>query len=245
MLLNLLFYFFSNVLLLSSLMVIVVQNSIYSVLFLVLSFVSATTLLLLLECEFLALLFIIIYVGAIAVLFLFVVMMLDIKAGNLTKDKVKYFPFGSFVGTVFLIETFVIIFKNFETNPYSQKFYLFNSYQNWYTKLDSLTEIEVIGQIVYTNYVLQFLIAGLILFLAVIGAVILTIKLSHKTSKHQISFKQLSRTYKNVLLTNKTSEILYKEEQGIFDEQDIWDWNPGDNPEDYHYTYTYNKPKKK
>lgn len=200
MLLNLLFYFFSNVLLLSSLMVITVQNSIYSVLFLVLSFVSATTLLFLLECEFLALLFIMIYVGAIAVLFLFVVMMLDIKAVNLARDTIKYFPFGSFIGAVFLIEIFAIVFKNFENSPYYKSSFLFNSYQNWYNKLDSLTEIEVIGQIVYTHYVLQFLIAGLILFLAVIGAVILTIKLSHKTSKHQISFKQLSRTYKNVLL---------------------------------------------
>jgi NADH-quinone oxidoreductase subunit J len=181
-------------------MVITVQNSIYSVLFLVLSFVSATTLLFLLECEFLALLFIMIYVGAIAVLFLFVVMMLDIKAVNLARDTIKYFPFGSFIGAVFLIEIFAIVFKNFENSPYYKSSFLFNSYQNWYNKLDSLTEIEVIGQIVYTHYVLQFLIAGLILFLAVIGAVILTIKLSHKTSKHQISFKQLSRTYKNVLL---------------------------------------------
>nr|YP_009495542.1 NADH dehydrogenase subunit 6 [Psammoneis japonica]AWQ64272.1 NADH dehydrogenase subunit 6 [Psammoneis japonica] len=200
MVLNLLFYFFSSILLLSSLMVITVQNSIYSVLFLVLSFISATTLLFLLECEFLALLFLIIYVGAIAVLFLFVVMMLDIKAGNLTKDTVKYFPFGSFIGAVFLIEILLIVFKNFESNPYYQNSMFSNLYQNWYEKLDSLIEIEVIGQIVYTHYVLQFLIAGLILFLAVIGAVILTLKFSHKQSKNQISFKQLSRTYKNVLI---------------------------------------------
>jgi len=181
-------------------MVITVQNSIYSVLFLVLSFVSATIILFLLECEFIALLFIIIYVGAIAVLFLFVVMMLNIKAINLTKDTVKYFPFGSFIGAVFLIEIILIVFKNFEANPYHQNFFLFNSYQNWYNKLDSLTEVEIIGQIIYTHYVLQFLIAGLILFLAVIGAVVLTMNFSHKKSKNQMSFKQLSRKYENVVL---------------------------------------------
>ena len=85
MIVNILFYLFSIVLLLSSLMVILVNNSIYSVLFLVLSFIASASLLFLLKCEFLALMFIIIYVGAIAVLFLFVVMMLDIKTISLKK----------------------------------------------------------------------------------------------------------------------------------------------------------------
>lgn len=198
MLLNLLFYFFSNILLVSSLMVIIVQNSIYSVLFLVLSFVSATTLLFLLECEFIALLFIIIYVGAIAVLFLFVVMMLDVKTTNLTKDAVKYFPFGLFIGAVFLTEVLFMIFQTFKSNPYPNSF-LTNFYKNWYDKTDTLSEIQVIGQILYTHYVLQFLVAGLILFLAVIGAVVLTIDFSSEKTKTQISFKQLSRTYTNTL----------------------------------------------
>ena len=198
MLLNLLFYYFSNVLLVSSLMVIFIQNSIYSVLFLVLSFVCATVLLFLLECEFFALLFLIIYVGAISVLFLFVVMMLDIKTISLTKDTAKYFPFGSFVGGVFLVETLLMIFQKFKDNPYSSTFFS-NPYNNWYTKTDSLSEIQIIGQILYTHYVLQFLMAGLILFLAVVGAVVLTMSFSSQKPKTQISFKQISRTYKNVL----------------------------------------------
>lgn len=198
MFLSLLFYLFVNVLLLSSLMVIIVQNSIYSVLFLVLSFVSAAAILFLLECEYIALLFIVIYVGAIAVLFLFVVMMLNLKADTMSKDSLKYFPVGSFVGIVFLFEILVIVFNNFKNNPYPNSF-LFNFYQNWYEKIDSLTEVEVIGQILYTHYVLQFLIVGLILFLAVIGAIILTFDFSHQNEKSQITFKQLSRTYSSVL----------------------------------------------
>ena len=86
MIVNLFFYFFSFILIVSALMTILSQNSIYSVLFLVLSFVSSSSILFLLECEYISLIFIIIYVGAIAVLFLFVVMMLDVKTVYLAKD---------------------------------------------------------------------------------------------------------------------------------------------------------------
>ena len=186
------FYFFSNILLFSALMVVVVQNSIYSVLFLVCSFISAASLLFILECEFIALLFIIIYVGAIAVLFLFVVMMLDIKTVNLTKNTIKYFPFGSFISIIFLFEILAIILKNFKSNPYQKKF-LVNFYYNWYEKLDALTEIEAIGQVLYTHYVLQFLVAGYILFLAVVGSIVLTISPPSKKAKSQITYRQISR----------------------------------------------------
>jgi len=198
MIINFLFYFFSFILLLSSLMVIVVQNAVHSVLFLVLSFISSASLLFLLECEFVALLFIMIYVGAIAVLFLFVVMMLDIKTLNNKKDILKYFPFGSFIGIIFLTEILLVVTDTFKTNPYINSS-LFNYYTNWLDKIDSLTELESIGQLLYTHYVLQFLIAGNILLLSVIGAVSLTINTNH-TTKKQIIFKQLSRTYKNVLI---------------------------------------------
>jgi NADH-quinone oxidoreductase subunit J len=120
MIVNSFFYFFSCVLLLSSLMIILSQNSIYSVLFLVLSFVSSANILFLLECEYISLIFIIIYVGAIAVLFLFVVMMLDLKTIHLAKDSLKYFPFGSFLGFVFFIEILTVTPSIFEaTNPYN------------------------------------------------------------------------------------------------------------------------------
>ena len=198
MIINFLFYLFSLILILSSFMVIIVQNAVHSVLFLVLSFISSASLLFLLECEFVALLFIMIYVGAIAVLFLFVVMMLDVKTLNIKKDIVKYFPFGSFIGIIFLTEILLVVSDTFKTNPYINSS-LYNYYTNWLDKIDSLTELESIGQLLYTHYVLQFLIAGNILLLSVIGAVSLTINTNYITKK-QVIFKQLSRTYKNVLI---------------------------------------------
>jgi len=104
-------------------MIIFSQNSIYSVLFLVLSFISSSSILFLLECEYIALIFIIIYVGAIAVLFLFVVMMLDIKTVYFAKDLLKYFPFGGVLSLVFLIEILLIIPTIFDSNnPYFESF---------------------------------------------------------------------------------------------------------------------------
>ncbi len=178
---EILFYIFAFIMALSSSMVVMIQSSIYSVLFLILSFISGAFLLFLLECELLGLLFIIIYVGALTVLFLFTIMMLDAKMRTSSYDPIKYFPFGSFIGAVFLLEVLTAIFNNFKSNPYHSSF-LQNNYLNWYSKLDSVTEIEVLGQTLYTHYVFQFLIVGLILFLAVVGVVILTINYKNKSS---------------------------------------------------------------
>jgi NADH-quinone oxidoreductase subunit J len=197
MIINILFYLFSAVLLLSSVMVIFVQNSIYSVLFLVLSFISSASILFLLKCEFLALMFIVIYVGAIAVLFLFVVMMLDLKTITTQKDSLKYLPVGVAISCVFLSEVLLIIKETFKSTPQP---FLQNQHFNWYERLDSFTEIHAIGQVVYTQYVLQFLIAGNILLLATVAAVVLTVNTQTQTEKKQILFKQLSRNYKNVLV---------------------------------------------
>lgn len=201
MIINILFYLFSTILLSSSLMVIFVQNSIYSVLFLVLSFISASGILLLLKCEFIALIFLIIYVGAIAVLFLFVVMMLDLKIANSKKDTLKYFPFGALIGGLLLLEILLEIKETFKVNPYPYTNSLTtNVYFNWYERIDTFTEIQAIGQVVYTEYVLQFLIAGNILLLATIAAVVLTLKTEVESDRKQIIFRQLSRSYKNVLI---------------------------------------------
>ena len=199
MIVNILFYFFSTILVLSSLMVIFVQNSIYSILFLVLSFISSAGLLFLLKCEFLALMFIVIYVGAIAVLFLFVIMMLDLKVSSMKKDTLKYFSFGAIIGGVFLVEILMVVKETFKQNPYENSF-LYNSHFNWYERMDTFTEIHSIGQVVYTEYVLQFLIAGNVLLLATVAAVVLTINTKVESYKTQVIFRQLSRNYKNVLI---------------------------------------------
>jgi NADH-quinone oxidoreductase subunit J len=185
------------VLLSSASMVIVSRNPLHSVLFLVTSFLSSSMLLFLFQNEFLALFFLIIYLGAIAILFLFVVMMLDIKYRDLQTSRL-YLPLGALIGSTILIEIFgafsKVFSKNTNFNGHNHNFYV-----NWYETLDTLPDLYVFGQIFYTHYVLQILIAGLILYIAVIGVAFLTVKSAFEKSakREQSIFRQLSR--KNVL----------------------------------------------
>lgn len=178
-------------------MVIAVKNPLHSVLFLVSSFLSSSIILFLLENEFLALFFLIIYLGAVAVLFLFVVMMLNIKYTEL-QNSILYFPVGIFIGFTIFVEVLGAILKvfSFNTNQTSTNH---NYYVNWYDSLDSYSDLYVLGQILYTHYALQILMAGLILYLATIGVAFLTTKSSVNRNKRkdQSIFRQLSR--KNVL----------------------------------------------
>ena len=180
--------------------VITAKNSIYSALFLILSFMSATSLLLLIEFEFIALLFVIIYVGAVTVLIIFVVMMLDINESNLAKNNIQYFPFKGFIAILFFLEIFSMALLNFENNPYYNCWIFWIFYKSWLDRLDFLIEIEVIGQSIYTHYTLHFLIAGLILFLVVVGVVILTTNFLYQEVKNQFKSKQLSRFCQNTVL---------------------------------------------
>ena len=190
-------YFMCALLLVSASMVIISKNPLHSVLFLVTSFLSSSVLLFLFENEFLALFFLIIYLGAIAILFLFVVMMLDIKYRDLQTSRL-YLPVGIFVGITLLVEVYGAFAKVFSKNTNATAFE-HNSYLNWYDGLDALSDVYVFGQIFYTHYVLQILMAGLILYLAVIGVAFLTVKSAFvKGGKREQSlFRQLSR--KNVL----------------------------------------------
>ena len=194
---NLLIIFFSTILILSSILVIITKNSLHSVLFLIASFLSSSLILFLFENEFLALFFLIIYLGAIAILFLFVVMMLNIKYAEL-QNSVLYFPVGTIVGITVLVEVIGSVNKFFFANTNNTVFN-HNIYLNWYNILDSSPDFYVLGQIFYTHYVLQILMAGLILYLSTIGVAFLTIKPSVKKDKRrdQSIFRQLSR--KNAL----------------------------------------------
>jgi NADH-quinone oxidoreductase subunit J len=190
---NLLFYFFSLILVFSASMVVISQQPVFSLLFLVSSFISSAFLLFLLECEFLALLFIVIYVGAIAILFLFAIMMLETKLINLKRNAIQYFPVGLIFILFLLIPLFSIINVHFSDLDITDlnNFYL-NTYQNWYDLIDSTYDISVYGQILYSYFVLQFLIAGLILLLILLGVVYLTNSFEKHTIQ-QSSFRQLSR----------------------------------------------------
>ena len=114
---ELLFFLFSSLILTSGLIVITARNPIHSVLFMILVFVNVIFLLICLQAEFLALTFVIVYVGAVAVLFLFVVMMLNIKITELNKELIHYFPIGGLVGIIFLMNTFLILLSNGVNSP--------------------------------------------------------------------------------------------------------------------------------
>jgi NADH-quinone oxidoreductase subunit J len=190
---NIIFYTFSIFLVFSSFMVIVSQHPVFSLLFLVSSFIVSSFILFLLECELLALLFIVIYVGAIAILFLFAIMMLESKLSDLSKNVMKYVPIGFLFGIIFLIPQLHEITKNFDKNIYYNSFYQ-NKFQNWYDLVDSTTDVEVYGQVLYSYFVLQVLIAGIILLLVLVGVVYLTNNYNvSKQTLDQSTFKQLAR----------------------------------------------------
>ena len=191
---NILFLLFSFSLVFSSLMVILLSHPVFSLLFLISCFLFSSFLLILFECEFLALLFITIYVGAIAVLFLFAVMMLESKAVNLSKNVMKYVPVGYFFIIFLLIPIINSITVEFNS-IYLDSFY-FNNYQNWYDLLNSVTDVEVYGKVLYSSYVLHFLIAGFILLLVLISVVYLTNNFNKSKRLEQSIFKQLSRNSK-------------------------------------------------
>lgn len=174
-------------------MVVVARHPIFSLLFLVVSFLFAALLLFFVECEFLALVFIVVYVGAIAILFLFAIMMLESKLSNLLKNSMKYFSVGILFSFFLLIPLLYQISLHFISNF---SFYFFNFYPNWYALIDCINDIEAYGQVLYSFFVFQFLISGLIILLILICVTYLTNNIFISQIKNQSLFKQLSRTYK-------------------------------------------------
>ena len=194
------FFFFSSIVLASAIFVIYSSNTVYSVFFLILAFVNSSGLLLLSEIEFIAFMLIIIYVGAITILFLFVIMMLDIPINKKDKEisNFGYLPILSFLILIFFLETSLIFSKNLTL--FYNMIYKSSVYSRFFAKLEVKTEldfisnIETLGQILYTYYSIFFLMAGIILLIALIGAVALTKKeLRHKKVLQTNLFKQVSR----------------------------------------------------
>ena len=174
------FYLFSGVAVLSALMVISSKNSVHSVLFLILSFVNAAGLFVLLGAEFLAMILVVVYVGAVAVLFLFVVMMLDINFIKLRKGFLQYLPFGAILGIVLIIELGILFLtKNFSEISFVE-----------YSLVPQITSIEntkLLGSVLYTKYFYLFQLSGLILLVAMIGSITLTLRKNKKSKKQIIS----------------------------------------------------------
>ena len=205
---NILFYLFSSFALLSGVMVIQARNPVHSVLFLILVFFNSAGLLLLLGLDFFAMIFLVVYIGAIAVLFLFVVMMLNIKIAEINEKKLRYLPIGGLLGILFLVQVFLIVnnqfiplyIPNFSYMPFSftleQKLkdsVSFN-YIDWSSLIEPVSNIQAIGQLVYTYYVYFFIIASFILLVAMIGAIVLTMHKGVRV-KHQQVFQQNTREF--------------------------------------------------
>ena len=178
------FYLFSGIAVLSAMMVISAKNPVHSVLFLILSFVNASALFVLLGAEFLAMILVVVYVGAVAVLFLFVVMMLDINFIKLREGFLQYLPFGALLGIVLLSELAILFITNTSSNENLVKF----------AKMPIISDIENtknLGSVLYTEYFYFFQIAGFILLVAMIGSIVLTLR-ERKGVKKQSIFNQMN-----------------------------------------------------
>lgn len=199
---NFLFYLFSSLALLSGIMVIQARNPVHSVLFLILVFFNAAGLLILLGLDFFAMIFLVVYVGAIAVLFLFVVMMLNIKLAEINEKKLRYLPIGGLLGILFLFEMFLIVDNDLiPLLSNSQVINVQNITQiytldfiDWSTILETVTNINAVGQLIYTYYFYFFLIASLILLVAMIGAIVLTMHKGVHVKRQEV-FEQNTREF--------------------------------------------------
>jgi NADH-quinone oxidoreductase subunit J len=179
------FYLFAGLCVASAFMVIASRNPVHSVLFLILAFVNASGLFVLLGAEFIAMILVVVYVGAVAVLFLFVVMMLDVDFAELREGFLQYLPIGAVVGCIFLAELVLVVgaWAFAPTVPQSITSPIPNEVSN----------TMALGLVLYTRYVYYFQIAGLVLLVAMIGAIVLT--LHHRREvKRQRAWVQSSRT---------------------------------------------------
>jgi NADH-quinone oxidoreductase subunit J len=186
------FYLFAGTCVAAAFMVIASKNPVHSVLFLILAFVNAAGLFVLLGAEFLAMILIIVYVGAVLVLFLFVVMMLDVDFSELRQGFLQYLPVGAFVGIILLIELLLVVI-GWTIGPDAQQ-----AIANPIPPLATMPNTEALGQVLYTRYVYFFQAAGMVLLVAMIGAIVLT--LHHKPSvKRQNVSDQIARNKKTAI----------------------------------------------
>ncbi|HLS69192.1 MAG TPA: NADH-quinone oxidoreductase subunit J [Kiloniellales bacterium] len=167
---GLVFYLFAAIVVASGVMVISARNSVHSVLFLILAFFNAAGLFLLMGAEFLAMILVIVYVGAVAVLFLFVVMMLDISIAEMRQGFLQYLPVGALVGLILIIEL-IMIAGTWALAPEALR-----SEGMPIPDPAQVTNTEALGQVIYGHYVYLFQTAGLILLVAMIGAIVLTLR---------------------------------------------------------------------
>ena len=183
---SLFFYLFSFIITACAVMVISSRNPVHSVLFLILAFFNSGALFVILGAEFLAMMLVIVYVGAVAVLFLFVVMMLNINFSKVKEGFQKYFPIGSLIGFILFIEIILMVFSG-------------DLLVNKNNKLnDNIPNTHKIGSLLYTEYIYVFQLSGLILLVAMVGAIVLTLRDRPGVKKQDI-ISQNSRKVSDVI----------------------------------------------
>jgi NADH-quinone oxidoreductase subunit J len=181
------FYLFAGVCIASAFMVIASKNPVHSVLFLILAFVNASALFVMMGAEFLAMILIVVYVGAVAVLFLFVVMMLDVDFVELRQGVLQYLPVGVLVGAIFLAELLMVV-GGWTISPR-----IGEAITSPIPPIANVDNAEALGHVLYTRYVYYFQAAGLVLLVAMIGAIVLTLRHRPKVRRQNIA-DQVART---------------------------------------------------
>ena len=190
---SLAFYLFAAVSVASAFMVISARNPVYSVLFLILTFFNSAGLFVLMGAEFLAMILVVVYVGAVAVLFLFVVMMLDIDFAELNEGFLQYMPIGATIGLILLLELLLIFGAS--TQLVSQ-----NALPQ--ATPEGMTNTEAIGRVLYTEYIYYFQAAGAVLLVAMIGAIVLTLVKSENPRRQSIAAQNARRREDGVELVD-------------------------------------------
>jgi NADH-quinone oxidoreductase subunit J len=181
------FYLFAAVTVAAAFMVIAAKNPVHSVLFLILAFFNAAGLFILLGAEFLAMILVVVYVGAVAVLFLFVVMMLDVDFAELRQGFLQYLPIGGLVGLILLVEL-ILVLGGVLISPQTAATAAAPT-----PPVDQVSNVAAIGELLYTRYIFFFQMAGVVLLVAMIGAIVLTLR--HKVGvKRQDIARQVART---------------------------------------------------
>ncbi|MBM3598330.1 MAG: NADH-quinone oxidoreductase subunit J [Alphaproteobacteria bacterium] len=193
------FYVFAAVAIASGVMVISQRNPVHSVLFLILAFFNAAALFVLMGAEFLAMILIIVYVGAVAVLFLFVVMMLDINFAELRQGFLQYLPVGGIIGLILLVEL-IMIFGTWVVAPEAGQARLVPA-----PTPGELTNTHALGRVLYTHYIYLFQAAGLILLVAMIGAIVLTLRKREGVKRQSIATQNARRRDEAVAVVKVTT----------------------------------------
>ena len=183
---SLFFYLFAAVMLASALMVISSKNPVHSVLFLILAFLNGAGLFMLTGAEFLALILVVVYVGAVMVLFLFVVMMLDVDFAELRQGFMQYLPVGALVGIVLLVEL-VFVLGAYTLSPIAAQTAALPT-----PPPGEITNSEALGLVLYTRYAFYFQVCGLILLVAMIGAIVLTLRHNERAKRQNVA-EQVNR----------------------------------------------------